>query len=356
MFYSYLVQTNSDPGTSVKSLLAEYISGGHYSHVYAAMAYVTISGIRDVLELVVAPPEQTRWVIGLDDALTQPGALELCISLPRSYVRVASFEHENRRFHPKILYLSNGLDSPFAFMMLGSTNLTKKALSENAESVVFLHSETSQDKEELDDIWSIAWNLGRRLAAGELAEYKQKYSNSKKHRRNAMKARIKQPRQPRPRRVRLVLDDDHAEIDPTTASTCWIECGNVTAMGRELEFKAEQGLFFGLDPHGEAPKHFRYLVSDGSMIKMRMKYQGNHMWRLQMTNDVPEVAKSLRPLRPDGKLGRSPWVAVFNRTRRKDIYKLRFVRLHSKEHKTLRQRSTNTGTHGKTTAREYGWF
>ena len=98
-------------------------------------------------------------------------------------------------------------------------------------------------------------------------------------------------------------------------------------MGRELEFKAEQGLFFGLNPHGEAPKYFSYIVSDGSMIQMRMKYQGNHMWRLQMTRDVPEVADGLRPVRPDGKLGRLPWVAVFNRGKRNDTYTLNFVRV-----------------------------
>ncbi len=320
------------------------------------MAYVTIAGIRDVLDLLKTPPDQTRWVIGLDDAITQPGAIELCISFPQSRVRVASFEHEHRRFHPKILYLSDGPDSPLAFMMIGSSNLTKKALSDNVESVVVLHSETTQDKVELDNIWCTAWSLGRRLAAGELAEYRQKYSNSKKHRKHAFKERTKKPRRSRTRKVRLVLEDDNAEVDPSTASTCWIECGNVTAMGRELEFKAEQGLFFGLNPHGEAPKYFSYIVSDGSMIQMRMKYQGNHMWRLQMTKDVPEVANGLRQVRPDGKLGRSPWVAVFNRTKRNDTYTLSFVRLHSKEYKQLRKRSTNTGTYGKTTAREYGWF
>ena len=101
MLYSCLVQKNYDSGESVKSLLADYIGEHHYSHFYAAMAYVTIAGIRDVLDLLKIPPDQTRWVIGLDDAITQPGAIELCISLPQSRVRVASFEHEHRRFHPK---------------------------------------------------------------------------------------------------------------------------------------------------------------------------------------------------------------------------------------------------------------
>ena len=356
MQYSCHIQTNDDPNSSVRSFLENHIDGAAYCHVYAAMAYVTIAGIRDVLGILKKPPVNTRWVIGLDDAVTQPGAIELCQSLPKSQVRVASFEHEHRRFHPKVLYLSNGAKSSQAFMMLGSSNLTKAALCGNAESVIILHSDTPDEKAELDTLWRTAWRLGRGFSASELDSYRQKYELSMKHRRQARKARTKTRRSARKRAVRLVLGDDHAEVDPSTATTCWIECGNVTAMGRELEFKAEQGLFFGLNPHGEDPKHLNYVVSDATTVRLRMKYQGNHMWRLQMNSNVPEVAKGLRPIRANGKLGRSPWVAVFKRVKRKGTYNLSFVRLKSKEYKKLRQRSIATGTHGSTTAREYGWF
>ena len=48
---------------------------------------------------------------------------------------------------------------------------------------------------------------------------------------------------------------------------------------------------------------------------MNFKYQeGNAMWRLQMRNEVPEVRRGLRPL-VDGTLGRSHYVAIFERTR-----------------------------------------
>jgi len=356
MQYSCHIQTNDDPNRSVRSFLENHIDGEAYRHVYAAMAYVTVPGIRKVLGLLKNPPVNTRWVIGLDDAITQPGAIVLCQSLPKSQVRVASFEHEHRRFHPKILYLLNGNDSSKAFMMLGSSNLTKAALCGNAESVVILQSDTPAEKAELDTLWRTAWRLGRGLSASELDSYQQKYKLRKKSRRPAKKGQTTTHRAKRKRTVRLVLEDDHAEIDPGNATTCWIECGNVTAMGRELEFKAEQGLFFGLNPHGEDPKDLKYVVSDGATVKLRMKYQGNHMWRLQMNSNVPEVAKGLRPIGSNGKLGRSPWVAVFKKLKRKNTYALTFVRLKSKEHKKLRQCSIATGTHGSTTAREYGWF
>ncbi|MCB2146743.1 MAG: phospholipase D family protein [Deltaproteobacteria bacterium] len=354
MLYNCHVQTNTSFEESIKSFLSDYVDKRPYGHLYAAMAYVTVAGVRDVLSLFEKPPDQSRWVIGLDDAMSQPGAIELCKSFSQSQVRVASFEGEQRRFHPKVLYFSNGNNSPIAFMMLGSANLTKSALSKNIESVIILQSETDQDKIELDQIWNTTWDLGRRIADPELEEYKQKYTISKKHRNFSYKARTGKTK--KRGNVCLVLEDDRAEIDPTAASTCWIECGNVTAMGRELEFKAEQGLFFGLNPHGEDPKYFKYKVSDGSIIPLRMKYQGNHMWRLQMTNNVPEVADGLRPLRADGTLGRSPWVAIFKRIDKNNNYTLGFVRLNGKEHKKLRQQSIVNGTYGKTTAREYGWF
>jgi len=355
MQYTWIVQTDADPTRSVRSLLSSHIQDEAYSHVFAAMAYVTVAGIRSVLGLLKTPPLVAHWLIGLDDAVTQPGAIDLCKTLSGSHVRIASFEHEYRRFHPKILYLCKS-DVPEAFMMLGSANLTKAALCGNAESVIILRTDTPADKAELDQLWRTAWKLGRALSADELESYREKYKKSKKYQRQAMKARKRAPGNARSRTVRLVLDDDNAEIDPATATTCWIECGNVTAMGRELEFKAEQGLFFGLNPHGEAPKHLKYVVSDGQEVQLRMKYQDNHMWRLQMTRDVPEVARGLRPVEQNGKLGRSPWVAVFTRNAEPDTYVLTFVRLDSKAHRALRQRSLEKGSHGTTTAREYGWF
>jgi hypothetical protein len=86
-----------------------------------------------------------------------------------------------------------------------------------------------------------------------------------------------------------------------------------------------------------------------------MKFQKNHMWRLQMNNQVPEVAIGLRPLQEDGSLGRSPFAAVFERPAEQNLFDLRFVRLDSKMYKRILADSTKKGTIGKTSARRYGW-
>src|SRR5690606_11281001 len=99
------------------------------------------------------------------------------------------------------------------------------------------------------------------------------------------------------------------------------------------------------NPRGEESKRMNFVVSDGTEASLRMKFQGNGMWRLQMTNEVPEVARGLRPVLPDGKLGRSPWVAVFERTVHEDTYNLRFVQVRSKAFEAICQRSSDHGTY-----------
>lgn len=78
------------------------------------------------------------------------------------------------------------------------------------------------------------------------------------------------------------------------------------------------------------------------------------MWRLQMNNEVPEVARGLRPRdKRTGKLGRSPYVAVFDRGDDRRTYFLRFIRDDSAEYSELRRRSVKSS--GRTSSRRYGW-
>jgi len=355
--YSYFLQRNREnSGDSVKSKLKEYLSEDAYNTVHAAMAYVTVAGVRDMLNTMQTEPIFSRWVIGLDDAISQPGAIDLVGSFSGSIVRVASFEEHNFRFHPKILYFKHSGDLTQALMMLGSVNLTRKAFSDNIESAVFLCSESSDDTKELDVFWNSAWSTGSDFSDEYLQSYRDKFELSKKLRNRARKERRKisgKEAFPKPRKV---LDNDQAEIDPSRANTCWIECGNVTAKGRELEFKAEQALYFGLNQNEEESRYFTFMLSNGKEVSLCMRFQENHMWRLQMNNDVPEVAHGLRPTLENGSLGRSEFVAVFNRIENSSMFDLSFIKLGSKDFDLLREKSLDHGTLGSTTAREYGWF
>lgn len=162
--------------------------------------------------------------------------------------------------------------------------------------------------------------------------------------------------QPKPKKVPATLGTGSASpgIDPTVATQCWIEVGKNTALGHELEIKAEQALFFGLHHSGGNKQAREFRLTDGSSIQLNFKYQGNAMWRLQMRNRIPEVRRGLRPI-VDGRLGRSPYVAVFERTRAKNSFKLRFIREKSVDYRRIKRNAEINGTVGHTTARQYGW-
>jgi hypothetical protein len=271
------------------------------------------------------------------------------------HLRVASHVETGLRFHPKVYAFGDNTKSPISLAVVGSANMTASALCGNGEAVSVLVAQGTQDRQTLGSMWSELWGQGRSLKPNELAEYKLRHEA-------VAKAQAKIAAQILASRSRLkraeVLTSDIAQLDPILAQTCWIEGGNITLMGKELEFKAEQALFFGLSPTGEdSPKTFRFRVSDGQTVAMKMKFfTDNRMWRLQLKDGVPEVAIGLRPVDPStGKLGRSPYVAVFKKTKLKDTLDLSFMKLGTAEFLRLRAQSARTGTLGHTTAREYGW-
>ncbi len=357
MQYTHTTQTpTSDAVDTIVGNIEQFTADKSLDTIHAAMAYVSVAGVRRLLDVLHNRAiTESRWLIGTDDAITQPGAIELCRDLTHSTVRVASFEEESLRFHAKVLLMTSSSADDKGLMMVGSANLTHHGLEGNAESVVFLHAESAADVAELTARWNDIWSLGRSLTTAELRRYARRYEKNKAVRKKLVRAtRAKKPS--KPRKVKQVLVSDKAELDPSLANTCWIECGYITAMGRELELKAEQGLFFGLNPRGEKPRRFDFTLSNGKTAQLRLKFQGNAMWRLQLTTEVPEVARGLRPRMPDGTLGRSPWVAIVERSRKRGKFTLRFVKLRSREYKELRRRSQDVGTVGRTSAREYGWL
>lgn len=352
MKQTYVMQGGA-ANESIKNKLHAICENPAIDRIQSSTAYVTVSGVNLLVGALCGRAlSGSAWVVGLDDCITQPGAIDSLTKLPNSSVRIATAEGEFR-FHPKILYFKSSTQEALAVMLIGSANLTRHALTGNVETVVVLESETPADISELDHIWHQHWQYGRTPSAAEIKSYRLDYKRARKNR-NVYKPKIRATIRPKKNKPRLVLDSDEAQIDPAVATTCWIECGYITAMGRELEFKAEQGLFFGLNPTGGPPVQLTFSVSDGSDINLKVKYQGNHMWRLQMTNEVPEVKAGLRPKLAGGKLGRSPFAAVFQKKANK--IHLKFVRLTSRGFNELVVKTKEQGTLGQTSARSYGWL
>lgn len=318
-----------------------------YSSSRVAVAYATVAGVRDLLATMPnGSPRQSQWLLGLDDHFTQPGAIKLVRGLRNSEVRVVR-SPVGSRFHPKVYYFRSSAEPATAIFVVGSANLTRAALRHNCEAVSILTTDDKARRSSFAKTWTALWDGGEQLTE----EIFEEYSNAYRARRPATRRPIDLPEAS----SQQILERDDAEIDPASAEICWIECGSVTARGRELEFKAEQALYFDLQPGGGRTSNFRFALSDGNETSLNMKYQENHMWRLQMNNAVPEVRLGLRPSLEGGGQGRSELVAVFHRTATARTFALSFLHLESPEFLALRARSAELGTLGRTTTREYGW-
>ena len=349
-----LIQSaNGNQNDSLHAALAASVQGRKFDYARIAVAYATVAGVRSLLDAFEhSRLVRSQWLVGLDDSLTQPGAIELLLSLPHSKVQIASFETSGCRFHPKFYVFARTGKPQALSAIVGSPNLTVSAFQHNSEAAALLDCNSKKDRDAVNAAWDILWAHGHEPSAEDMRAYSKIYA---KRSRLIDKLHKVANANPDAEITPSVLDSDAAEVDPSMAKICWIECGNVTAMGRELEFKAEQGLFFGLDPGGGVPKTITFATSDHSHVNLRMKYQENHMWRLQLKSAVPEVRVGLRPVGKDGKLSRSPYVAVFKRTMKKEIIQLRFLNKDSEQFDKIRTRTMRSGTMGRTTAREYGW-
>lgn len=349
-----IIQSPQTPkNASLQSFITEQIHSGKFDCAKVAVAYATVSGVRAMLAAFEKQGlKSSHWLIGLDDSVTQPGAIELLLTLKNAEVRVASFKQYHFRFHPKFFTFSCKKKNNKLLALVGSANLTASALFGNCEAVAVLEGQSKSDRSIIDEAWDTLWKQGHKPDSEELDEYKLLYKKAteldKEYKNNFAKKQ-------KDTGTSEILASDNAELDPTTADICWIECGKVTAMGRELELKSEQGLFFGLNPSGGGEKDIAITTSDEKQTNLKMKYQGNKMWRLQMNNNVPEVKDGLRPKTKDGKLGRSPYVAVFSRNTSNKTIGLKFLKIDSDEFKILREQTMESGTLGKTIVREYGW-
>lgn len=351
-------QLPRDFRTSLSATLSRICHSQGCAYVRIAVAYATVAGVLEFLEIFrrrngIANPCY-EWLLGLDDFLTHPGAVRLCQSLANSNVRTASLSASNCRFHPKMMFFSSQTGTAIA--IVGSNNLTHRGLTQNCEAYAVIQSRTATDQRNLDSVWKSIWSLGKPIREQELLEYEHEF------RRRVLDIDANSTRNTANRLQSSSFAGEgsaQAETDPTLAQTCWIEVGKNTAQGRELEFKAEQAMFFGLNPIGRSgEKAIRFFTtSEGNHVELALKFQGNSMWRLQMNSHVPEVHEGLRPRDPkSGKLGRSSYVAVFYRTDIEDRFVLRFIEESSREYADLKRESLKRGMLGKTSARAFGWY
>ncbi len=335
----------------LKDRLAEHVVATSCDELNAAAAYVTIEGVNALLEtLGDRLLKSSRWLVGLDDAVSQPGAIEKIQALPNARIRVVAFGSTGVRFHTKLIHLAASKKPKIAALMVGSANISRAAFEKNAEAAAFLTSDDEATAEWFRKTFEDVWKLGHAPTAAELEAYKTRYDAARK-----LRKKINQLLEESEPSSNVVFAPDEAQLDPSLADLCWIECGRITLMGRELELKAIQARFFGLTPTGGPAKIMTLVHRDGSSHPTQFIFRGNSMWRVMFPTSIPEVGAGLRPIEPNGGLGRSPYVAVFQRTNQADRFEIRFLHEESDDYTDLRARSDALGTLGDTGSRRFGW-
>jgi len=343
-FFEVLVQLGHGRNiASVAQLVKDTVGAESYGRCGIAVAYATVAGVRKAMEVLDSTSvlADSRWLLGLDDYLTQPQAIDLIRKeFPAAEVRLAGIRVTGKRFHPKIYWFSSKNKSVGSSLVVGSANLSNAGWCANVEAVTAVRAAEGPESEKLDFVWSQAWGSGVPFSDAILDAYRQDYVRYRPAFSSPPKTNGK-----------LVLQQDDASIDPTLAGKCWIELGNITGFNsNQLEIKAEQALFFGLNKkHGAAVAVSVRLTSD-LVVGISVRYHKNAMWRFELPKSIPEVHKGLRP---NG--GRSPYVAIFTKLPNGDI-RLEFIRSGSRMFAAVRKETIMAGTLGKTVAREYGWI
>ena len=222
--------------------------------VRVAVAYTTLAGcdrfldaMRDKLGVEAFDEVPKLLVTSLDYGHTDPEALRYWRDLPNGEVRIANLHRvqgrlglaaANTSFHPKT-YLFDYPDRVAA--LVGSANLTRRALSVNTESAI---SEPMADHQAINRLWDEVWASSEVLTDLLLGEYRLA-------RRNRAAADLDLViDDPRPLPVgdgRRLMDAIEQGVEPHQHECFWIQAGSMTSGGsrNQLELPRGANRFFG---------------------------------------------------------------------------------------------------------------
>lgn len=180
---------------SLAAAIKAHVREASFDRAEVAAAYVTLQGVRALETVLGAKPVQSRWIVGLDDAISQPEAIEYLGALAGADLRVAKLS-PNRRFHPKV-YRFWQSDAPGrCLLVVGSGNLTERGLHVNAEGAVLLSAETAGDVSRCEEMFDELWKVGGPISAGELTAYAERYKKAKQSRKAVEEAGDSPPEPP----------------------------------------------------------------------------------------------------------------------------------------------------------------
>lgn len=280
-----------------------------------AFAYVTEGGVEQLENglsdsLATTTPQ---WLVSFDYGYSQPEAVQRLNEIGN--VRVVGVErlkkrntlNANPRFHPKFVWIQEDENH---HLMMGSSNLTKSALTRNWEAVVFLRS-INADHSSIDRIsswWGEVWEESTPVSEDLLDWYSDLRESSN-----------------------IGPDDgaeDHDDWEdaphPREASVIWGHLGYTQGGSKnQMDIPTQFGRFF-LEENDEWELNSEYEVNfrfEGEEMEKKIKYHdGSHQTRIYLPTETRGTR--LEDLFSDDKFDENSlryYIAVFRRIGKYDF-------------------------------------
>lgn len=328
-----LIAQGPKGNVSLEDALSKAAGSTKFDQLEVAVAYATLQGIKTLTKLLSRLPAESWWIIGLDDAISQPEAIEHLMALPGTHVRLAALAPQ-RRFHPKLYCLSSSAHPDRGVSAVGSSNMTLNGLRKNGEAAVILTAESAAETQTLREQWSSLWALGTNATQAAVDDYKVRYKAARKARK-IVESLGAAPPEPEPDAPVSMYDGT-----PASASVAWTEGASPSAGGRDLEFPRLMMPFFAL---GASPTTRRFHMPNGQSfpLKFTMRHD-NQMWRLLFSRESIHAAIGRESLRPVAGGNRSDLAISFERRDDGD-YNVQMHVIGSPEHARLIQESRAVG-------------
>jgi len=354
MLVRSIVAQGRQNGPKLAIALAEALQGKSIDRLDVAVAYATQPGLQSLHGAVGNWPAVTRWVIGLDDAITEPEAIDTLLALGGSSVRLAKLG-PGRRFHPKLYCFWSSADASTCIVALGSANMTQHGFALNGESAVLLEAQTEQDATILKQSWRDLNSLGFAATTAKLDKYRVAHARAKAARRRMAKVGSLP-----------LVPEETADLSatptfdgtPQTANVGWTEGATPSAGGRDLELPKDLMPFFRL---AGSPATKRFRMANGQVFNLTFTLRPkNLMWRLLFSSEAILAGIGRETLRPIvGNATRSDLTIAFHRTTGTADYDVQLQVIGSADDAALKARTSAVGVIDRTRdpgGRYFGYY
>jgi HKD family nuclease len=341
----FFVQTAAKNSPRLHDLLKAEVTKENYRRISVCVAYASYRGAVLLRSLFAKQQDVTfRWLLGLDDAFTDPKAIDVAMGTRQAKTRLATLAPK-QRFHPKI-YLLDRNDGRTATLVVGSCNLSEAALEDNCEAYAVFYAQSAAELRKFEQYWQFVWKLGFTPKPALLKDY------SKRYKRNRKKNPIvveEEPKRSQPRKIKKAAK---ANLDNSTR--VWIVLGRNTGGGGQLDVVKDLAPFLGLPANPSEGTTRRIQIDSPSGTKDYQLTFTKGMWRFMNLQQG-----FLVPLRPD--LSKpSPYILVIERPSTADRLRMYVLPKRGPRARRIIRTSGEVGftrvSVGGPSGRPYGWF